>query len=60
MYTIKTSDNQCFLCTETDTVEAKAKDKTFAGVVCWKHLQQLVKRNETSSDSRTSQPVAKS
>jgi hypothetical protein len=48
MLTVKPTENRpCFLCGKTDrTVEAKFKDGTFSGVVCWEELYGLMaKRN---------------
>jgi len=58
MFTGTVSEKKCFLCSSMDSLEVKFKDKSFAGIVCWKHLKELVTRDEASSDSRTSKPVA--
>ncbi len=62
MFTGTVSDRKCFLCSSTDSLEVKFKDKSFTGIICWEHLKKLVRRNENPDDSghkRTIETVEK-
>jgi len=52
--TVAVTDRPCFICGKKDTLELKLKDKTFQGVVCWEHAQQILKRDHSKPMESTS------
>ena len=51
MLTVKLSKNPCVFCGKLeDTALAKSKEHDFSGVVCSKHLFDLLRKWEQSND----------
>ena len=44
MMTVKLSDKSCLFCGKNPTVQVKAKDHDFQGVVCGDHLFAILKK----------------
>ncbi len=55
MLTVKLSDKPCVFCgAKTDTAVAKSKEQAFQGVVCAKHLFEILKKWEKEESSAAS------